>query len=227
MPQTFRYDDAQTARDYAAGGPRRVVPGYDMLHRLTVQVLSEQAGETGHILVLGAGGGLEIAAMANAQPAWHFTGVDPSRDMITSGKTATRDHHARIDWVQDYIMDAPQGPFDGATCLLLLHFLPDDGQKLQTLKAIRERLKPGARFVLADTCLPDDGLRKRRARRYRDFFTQSGAEPDTVDAITQDMLDTMPMVSAEREVELLQEAGFTDIDLIFAGLAWRGWVAIA
>jgi tRNA (cmo5U34)-methyltransferase len=43
---------------------------------------------------------------------------------------------------ESYIDSAPTGPFDGAACLLTLHFLPPD-ERLQTLKRILLRLKPG------------------------------------------------------------------------------------
>nr|WP_281410078.1 class I SAM-dependent methyltransferase [Rhizobium leguminosarum] len=34
------------------------------------------------MLVVGAGGGLEIRAMAEARPDWRFTGIDPSPAML-------------------------------------------------------------------------------------------------------------------------------------------------
>lgn len=62
---------------------RRKVPGLDNLHRMTHLLLAEAAGPTAQILVLGAGGGMELTALALAQPGWTFTGVDPSAEMLT------------------------------------------------------------------------------------------------------------------------------------------------
>lgn len=37
----------------------------------------------------------------------------------------------------------------------------------------------------------------------------------------------LPLLGPEQEVALLEEAGFTDVHLFYAGLAFRGWVANA
>ena len=56
---------------YAANTPRRV-PGLADLHRMVMLLLAEQASEDAHILVVGAGGGMETKAMAEAQPRLRF-----------------------------------------------------------------------------------------------------------------------------------------------------------
>ena len=48
---------------------------------------------------------------------------------------------------------APHGPFDGATSLLTFHFIPRD-QRFETLRAIRQRLKAGAPFVVMHISIP-------------------------------------------------------------------------
>src|SRR3954469_6571815 len=59
-------------------GPRRFVPGLADLHRMTGILLAERAPADARVLVLGAGGGLEIKALGEAHPGWSFVGVDPS-----------------------------------------------------------------------------------------------------------------------------------------------------
>src|SRR3546814_14809497 len=73
-------DPAAVAR--YSEGPRRFVPGLDGLHRMTGLLLAERAPDDAHILVLGAGGGSELKAMAEAHPGWRFTGVDPAGPML-------------------------------------------------------------------------------------------------------------------------------------------------
>ncbi len=50
------------------------------------------------------------------------------------------------------ISELDETNFDAATALLEMHFLPDDGEKLDFLKAIHNRLKRGAKLILADGC---------------------------------------------------------------------------
>ena len=59
---------------------------------------------------------------------------------------------SRVDFHEGYVQTAPVGPFDAATCLLTMHFVPV-AERLSTLQAIRARLKPGAPFVMAHMSL--------------------------------------------------------------------------
>lgn len=228
MTQALHFDDRDFVRRYVEDGPGRFVPGYAVMQRMATQRLAERAGEQASILVLGAGGGLEIRAMAELQPGWRFAGVDPSAEMIEMGREVCALSAERIDWTQGYIPEAPDGPFDGATCLLTLHFVADDGAKLEALRAIRARLKPGAALALTDLCLdkaaPDYDARRDR---YARFALESGADPEDVAATRTRLKEVLHTVSPERDEALLTEAGFTDIDLFYAGHAWRGWIATA
>lgn len=226
--KALHFDDPDFARHYVEDGPARFVPGYDVMHRMAAQLIAERAPDDASILVLGAGGGLEIRAMAGLQPGWTFHGVDPSDEMLATGRAVCAAISDRVAWTRGFIPDAPEGPFDGATCLLTLHFLPDDGAKLEALRAIRQRLKPGSVFILVDLCLDKTASRYDALRdRYARFALDSGADPDDV-AHTRDRLKTvLHTVSPERDEALLREAGFTDIGLFHAGLSWRGWVAYA
>jgi len=226
--KALHFDDPDFARHYVEDGPARFVPGYDVMHRMAAQLIAERAGDDAAVLVLGAGGGLEIRAMAALQPGWTFHGVDPSAEMLATGQAICASVADRVAWTRGFIPEAPDGPFDGATCLLTLHFLTDDGAKLEALRAIRQRLKPGAAFILVDLCLDGtapgyDALRDRYAR----FALNSGADPEDV-AHTRDRLKAvLHTVPPERDEALLTEAGFTGVHLFYAGLSWRGWTAYA
>ncbi|HYE42781.1 MAG TPA: methyltransferase, partial [Caulobacteraceae bacterium] len=75
--KVLHFDDPAFARRYAEG-PSQFVPGYDVMQRMAAQLLSERAGRQAEILVLGAGGGLELEAFSRIQPGWRYVGVDPS-----------------------------------------------------------------------------------------------------------------------------------------------------
>ena len=223
------FDDPEHVRRYAEG-PERFVPGYEVMQRMAAQLLAETAGEGAEILVLGAGGGLELEAFAKAQPSWRFTGVDPSVEMLKQAKRVADAAGVgpRVRWVHGYIPDAPEGPFDGASCLLTLHFLPDDGEKLDALRVIRARLKPGGRFVLVDLCLDKAATDYAQAlERYRRFALDSGADAEDVAGTCERVSGVLHTVPPERDEALLAEAGFTEIQLFYAGHAWRGWSASA
>ncbi|MFS2046502.1 methyltransferase, partial [Stenotrophomonas geniculata] len=39
--------------------------------------------------------------------------------------------------------------------------------------------------------------------------------------------ERLPLLAPEQEVALLQEAGFDDVELFYAGFSFKGWVAYA
>ena len=148
MPSTHStFTDRAAVANYATDTPRKV-PGLRDLHRMTTLLLSEQATGAGQVLVVGAGGGLELVSMAAARSDWQFVGVDPSPAMLDLARAAVAPFAERVQFVEGTVRQAPAGPFDGATCLLVMHFL-ERSERLQTLREIHRRLRPGARLVVA------------------------------------------------------------------------------
>jgi tRNA (cmo5U34)-methyltransferase len=206
-------------------GPPRLVPGFADMQRMASILLAEAAPADGQILVLGAGGGLELAAFASAQPGWRLTGVDPSAAMLDIARQTLGAQAHRADLVCGTVESAPPGPFDGATCILTMPFIGPDN-RLPTLRALRQRLRPGARFVMAHHSFPrgpdDDAL---WMGRFAAFAARSGIAlpPER----REEMLAKLTILSPSAEEDLLHQAGFRDISLFYAALAFRGWVATA
>src|SRR5256885_1064037 len=80
MPQEI-FSDADFLAAYADQQPRRV-PGYHAMHRMAAVLIAERVHHDAAVLVLGAGGGLELKAFAEANSGWSFYGVDPSAEML-------------------------------------------------------------------------------------------------------------------------------------------------
>lgn len=221
------FKDAEAVARYAEG-PRRFVPGFDALHRMTAILLAEAAPADAHVLVLGAGGGLELKALAEAHPGWRFTGVDPSAEMLGLARQTLGPLATRVELVEGYIDDAPDGPFDAATCLLTLHFL-DPGERQRTIGQIHRRLKPGAPFVAAHGSFPQDSdaIRSTWLDRYCAFAVSSGFDPEQAKAARAAVAASVRMLDPEQDEQILRDAGFADAALFFAAFTWRGWIAHA
>jgi tRNA (cmo5U34)-methyltransferase len=208
-------------------GPPRFVPGFADLHRMAALLLAERAPDEARVLVLGAGGGLELKAFADAQPRWTFDGVDPAAEMLKQASRTLGPRADRVRLHEGYIDDAPEGPFDAAACLLTLHFLGYD-ERLRAAREIRRRLKPGAPFVAAHSSFPQqEGVRALWLSRYAAFATASGADPEHAEKARAAVEAHPNLLSPERDEELLREAGFSEVSLFYAAFTWRGWVAYA
>lgn len=220
------FHDPDAAARYAENPPR-FVPGLFDLHRMAAILLAEQAHADGHLLVLGAGGGMELRAFAEAQPGWRFTGVDPSAEMLAVAAQALGPNAARAELLQGYIENAPTGPYDGGACLLTLHFLPE-AERLRVLREIHARLKPDAAFVMAHLCVPQGaGERARWLSRYAEFAVSAGMEPGNAQQARNAVDAHLNILTPEQDEALLWEAGFSRIEAFYVGFAFRGWVALA
>ena len=220
------FSDAAAVARYAEGPPR-LVPGFAGLQRMAAILLAERAPADARVLVLGAGGGLELKAFAQAHPGWTFTGVDPAQAMLDLAARTLGPLAARTQWVPGTIDDAPAGPFDAGACLLTLHFLPA-GERLRTLREVRRRLRPGAPFVVAHASFPQDGEQRARwLSRYAAFAMASGIEPAQATA-GRDAIDRhLHLLAPDEDEAILADAGFTGIELFHVGFTFRGWVAYA
>jgi tRNA (cmo5U34)-methyltransferase len=220
------FSDPEAVARYAEGPPR-FVPGFADLHRMAVLLLAERAPDDAQVLVLGAGGGLELKAFADARPRWTFDGVDPAAEMLKQASRTLGPRAERVRLHEGYIDDAPEGPFDAAACLLTLHFLDYD-ERLRTAREIRRRLRPGAPFVAAHSSFPQqEGVRAIWLSRYAAFATASGADPEHAERARAAVEAHPNLLSPERDEELLREAGFSQVSLFYAAFTWRGWVAYA
>lgn len=208
-------------------GPARNVPGWSDMLRMADLLLAERVPAEGHVLVVGAGGGLELRRFAESHPGWRFTGVDPAHEMLELARTTLGPLAERVDFHEGYVDGAPAGPFDAATCLLTLHFVqPQDRQRL--LQEVHRRLRPRSPFVVAHLSFPQ--APQERAiwlSRYAAFIASSGVDPARAQAGAEIVGSRLPILSPDNDEAMLREAGFSDVQLFYAGFAFRGWVGYA
>lgn len=218
------FTDPTAVSKYVQGTPQRV-PGFADLHRMALVLLSERAPTNANILVLGAGGGLELRAFTDARPHWSFVGVAPSRDMLDLGRSVVGTFDKRVAWIEGYIDDTPNVHFDGATCLLTLHFLSVE-ERRKTLKAIRARLQPGAPLIIAHHT--SQGVSAERTLARSIAFAATGPIDWTqVASSASNMAKHLMLLTRAEEEELLREAGFGEPLLFYTGFSFQGWVAFA
>lgn len=210
-----------------AEGPPRLVPGYEGMQRMAQLLLAERAPGDARVLVLGAGGGLELKAFAQAQPGWTFDGIDPAAEMLKLAERTLGPLAARVRLHHGYIDDAPEGPFDAATCLLTLHFVTLEARR-RTVAEVRRRLKPGAPFVVAHFSFSQgEGERALWLSRYAAFAVASGMAPEQMANASAAIDARLTILTPEEDEAILREAGFSNVSLFYAGFTFRGWVSYA
>ena len=225
----FNFADPDFVAKYVDKGPRAFMPGQPGVLQMAGILLAERVPDYGHVLVVGAGGGLDTQALAKAGPGWRFTGVDPAGKMLDLARHILGDETMRrVDLVEGGVEAAPEGPFDGATLILMLGLIPDDGSKLTTLRDIHRRLKPGAPVILVDRCDSADNPQfDRNMDRYVAFAAANGVDPETLKNARGSHRGNPGLATAARDEALLAEAGFGEIEHFYHAMNWHGWVAYA
>lgn len=220
------FSDPKAIADYAENATRRV-PGLNDVHRMAALLLAERTPLHGSVLVVGAGGGMELKFFAESFPDWHFDGVDPSAEMLSLAKTALGKLTSRVQLHHGYIEAAPKGPFDAASCLLTLHFTTE-AERYRTLCEIHARLKPGGVFVAMHYSISQNPAeRELWLSRCAAFAISSGVDPEQARTAAAAIGKQLPILAPEQDEELMRKAGFSDINVFYTGLAFRGWVAYA
>lgn len=220
------FNDPQAVANYAQG-PARNVPGWADMLRMADLLLRERVPDHGTVLVVGAGGGLELRRFSDSNPTWSFFGVDPSPSMLSLARATLGPLMQRVQLHEGYVEDLRAGPFDAATCLLTMHFVAMDARQ-SMLNEIRRRLRPGSPFVVAHLSFPQEaGQRERWLDRYAAFVASSGIEPAKARAAGEAIGARLSILSPEEDESMLRQAGFSDVELFYAGFAFRGWVGRA
>lgn len=209
---------------------RAAIPGYEALHQLACMVVAEATGGHGRVLVAGAGTGAECVALSLACAHLHVVGIDPAADMLALAEHKVAEHGLteRVRLYPCKVSDLPTfEPFDAATLLLVLHFLPDDGAKLELLGDLAKHLKPGAPLVLADLFGPGWGETWQAELRtyWRHLQQAAGIAPADIDKGFAHVDRDIHPITEGRLGEMLAQAGFGPPQPFFRALCFGGWVA--
>jgi tRNA (cmo5U34)-methyltransferase len=207
----------------------KIIPAFHSIYELTQHLLRERLDKEPKVLVAGAGTGKEIIDCSQNNPNWSFTGFDPSELMlsIAKKKVAAASLENKISLVHGLINAVTEKDFDAATSILVLHFLPDDGTKLNFLKEIANKLKPGAPIVLVDIegeIGSDEYNTLNAAWKNQQIFKRD--DNDKVNEEFELREKEVHFIPQKRIESLLEEVGFIKIHKFFKAYVFGGYVAV-
>jgi len=207
----------------------KIIPAYHSIYELTQHLLRDKLNKEARILVAGAGTGKELIDYSQNNSHWSFTGFDPAEPMLSIARkkvmAASLDN--KIFLVLGLIDDVAEKDFDAATSILVMHFLPDDGTKLNFLKGIANKLKPGALIVLVDLegeIGSDEFITLNAAWKNQQIFKRG--ENDRVREEFVRRKKEVHFIPQKRIESLLEEVGFIKIHKFFKAYLFGGYVAV-
>jgi tRNA (cmo5U34)-methyltransferase len=210
-------------KDRAAGYNQFVetwIPNYHYFLDRLPKLLREAAPKD--LLVVGCGTGNEIERFVQTSEHWQITGIDPSPEMIEQAREKLLDFK-NVNLVEGLVTDLDVSKkYGAATLLLVLHFLDDKGQKQNLLKAIAERLEPGAPFVMLDITGDKEQLQKN-LKILRLLWPDGLDEEEMKNRLTR-IENELHCISEKRVSEICVEAGFESPLRFFQSAVYMGWI---
>lgn len=196
------------------------IPNYSYFMEKLPKLLSETDNKD--LLVVGCGTGNEIVQFAKADQDWKIIGVDPSPEMISQAKERLAKHE-NIELIEGLVSDLSHDRKYGAvTLLLVLHFLEDNGQKLDLLRQIAQRLKTEAPLVMLD--ITGDQKQMKTNLKVLKQLLPNNLDKDLLQNRLQRIENDLHYVPEERLMELCQEAGFERPVRFFQTSIYMGWI---
>lgn len=218
--------------DYYVETIQRKVPGYHLIYELTEHILDAflHSLNPARLLILGAGGGQELVTLGS-HTDWEFTGVDTSAPMLQ--KAQERAEQAglikRVRLLQGTIEDTDLGgKYDGATCMLMLHFLRSGQEQLDLLRALADRLQTGAPLMISSVVMDNDQAQPALPlmKAWQKHMKTGGISEEEWERFAASLgKESNPIPSSEL-IRLLTAAGFGQIECYFRALHVEAYYAV-
>ena len=220
--------NGEFSNEYDGMADKRI-PAYHAIYELIQHLLRDKLDNEARLLIAGAGTGQEMIRFSQDNPRWSFTGFDPAEPMLSIArqKMAAVSLENRVSLVHGFVDDVTEKYFDAATSILVMHFLPDDGTKLNFLKGISDKLKSGAVMILVDLegeIGSDEYKTFSAAWKNQQLFKRG--ENDNVQEEFVIRENEVQFIPQKRIESLLEEAGFVKIYKFFKAYLFGGYVAV-
>ncbi|RFM27553.1 class I SAM-dependent methyltransferase [Deminuibacter soli] len=192
---------------------RFLIPCFNDFYHAALPLLQHRGADTS-VLDIGAGTGLFSAILYQQHPAWQYTLLDVSVDMLQVAKKRFHGLDNFSFTEADFSGESLSGSYDVVISALAIHHL-EDAAKITLYNNIYQILKPGGIFINADQVQGRSPLFDAHYKtRWRETVINSGLDKAAIDkAFERIKLDKFAPL--EWQLQTLEQAGFTEVDCIY------------
>lgn len=206
----------------------KTAPIKGCLHYMLESVFAELPANA-RILCVGVGTGAELAHLAQQNPGWTFTAVEPSRPMLERCQQRAQEEGfaSRCVFHYDYLETLPAGePYDAATCFLVSQFILEKGQRSRFFQGIADRLKPGGILASADLASDVSSLEYDvLLRAWMTMMSQAQISAEMLERMRQAYKNDVAVLPASMIASIIKAGGFElPVQFFQAGLI-HAWVS--
>ena len=200
-----RMDDFFAARvDGYDEHMRTTIAGASDFYAFIASLLPAESGT--RVLDLGCGTGLELEEYFRLNPNADVTGIDLSEAMLKALKAKLPDQNIHL--IRGSYFDVPFGEntYDAAVSVESLHHFPAE-QKEKLYRKLHDALKDDSFFVLTDYFAESDALEKEYFQNLKQLKAEQGLSES-------EFFHYDTPLTAEHEIQVLRQAGFSDIQIL-------------
>jgi tRNA (cmo5U34)-methyltransferase len=201
--------------------------GAQAMYELGVSALTAQLDgqDAASLLFVGLGTGAELMPYTRFDvPGWRFTGVEPSDAMLAVARRRLEAEGllSRTHLHLGELHTLPAGPpFDGAQLMGVLHHVEGEEARLELLREVTRRLKPGAPLVLGCRVGMDPELTNVELRRWRAY----GMSPEDLERRRQHFALMRPIESDAALFAMFARTGLVAPRPLFVSLRFKVFLA--
>ncbi|PZQ71699.1 MAG: SAM-dependent methyltransferase [Variovorax paradoxus] len=204
----------------------KTAPIRECLHLLTASLFAELPADA-RILCVGVGTGAELAHLAQRQPGWRFTAVEPSGPMLAvcRQRAEQQGFAARCAFHEGYL-DSLAAPdlHDAATCFLVSQFILSVQARTAFFRSIAGRLKVGGLLASSDLASDvDSSDYEVLLRGWMHMMAAADITPEAIARMRRAYANDVGVLAPTRVASLIAAGGFeSPVRFFQAGLihAW-------
>lgn len=204
----------------------KTAPIKDCLYFLLESLFAELPADA-RILCVGVGTGAELAHLAQKNPAWRFTAVEPSGPMldVCRQRAEKAGFASRCYFHEGYLDSLPATEaHDAATCFLVSQFILDQQARSEFFREISGKLKSGGILGVSDLASDVESSEYEvLLRAWVNMMAAADISPEGIDRIRKAYANDVGVLPPSRVASIIESGGFEPpVQFFQAGLihAW-------
>jgi tRNA (cmo5U34)-methyltransferase len=209
----------------------RSIPQYDVMRAAVTDVAARYVQPNTHIVDIGCSRGEALAPLLDRFGAANrFMGLDVSDPMIQAAKDRFKgwiDNGVVNVWKHDLRNGLPPNVLPSVVLsVLTLQFTPIEYRQ-KIVRSVYKRLRPGGAFILVEKILGECAdLDDLMVEIYYAMKHANGYTADDIARKRMSLEGVLVPVTAKWNEQLLQSAGFCEVDCFWRWMNFAGWVAV-